>query len=41
VKAWNYLAGAHWAINRNWSALAEFGFGETRQDVILGGFYRF
>jgi len=41
VKAWNYLAGAHWAINRQWSVLAEIGFGETRQDLILAGFFRF
>ncbi len=40
-KAWNYLAGAHWAISRHWSVLGEIGFGETRQDLILAGFFRF
>jgi len=39
--AWNYLAGAHWMISKSWSVLAELGFGGSRQDVILAGFYRF
>lgn len=39
--AWNYLAGAHWMVSKSWSVLAELGFGGSRQDVILAGFYRF
>jgi hypothetical protein len=38
---WNYLAGAHWAISRNWSLMTEIGFGESRSNVIVAGFYRF
>lgn len=39
--AWNYLAGAHWMMSKTWSVLAEVGFGGSRQDLILAGFYRF
>ena len=38
---WNYLAGAHWAITRNWSLMVEVGFGESRSNAIIAGFYRF
>jgi hypothetical protein len=38
---WNYLAGTHWAISRNWSLMTEIGFGESRSNVIVAGFYRF
>lgn len=40
-KAWNYMVGAHWMISRSWSLLGEVGFGETRQDILVTGFYRF
>lgn len=38
---WNYLAGTHWSITRNWGLMAEVGFGESRSNVIVAGFYRF
>lgn len=38
---WNYLAGVHWAITPNWSLMAEVGFGESRSNAIIAGFYRF
>jgi len=38
---WNYMAGAHWSITRNWSVMAEIGFGESRSNVIVAAFYRF
>jgi hypothetical protein len=39
--AWNYLAGAHWMISKSWSILGEVGFGGSRDDLIIAGFYRF
>jgi hypothetical protein len=39
--AWNYLAGAHWMITKSWSILGEVGFGGSRNDLIVAGFYRF
>jgi hypothetical protein len=38
---WNYLAGVNWTIDKSWGVLAELGFGNTRSDVIITGFFRF
>jgi len=38
---WNYLVGASWTIDRNWSLLLETGFGGSRQDLLLAGFLHF
>ena len=37
---WNYLVGGQWDINRSWSVLAEFGFGD-RKSQMLNLTYRF
>jgi hypothetical protein len=39
-QAWNYLIGGQWDINRSFSVLAEFGFGE-RKSQMLNLTYRF
>jgi hypothetical protein len=31
---WNYLAGGQWDINRSFSLLAEFGFGERKSQML-------
>jgi hypothetical protein len=38
---WNYLTGVNWTIDKSWGVLAELGFGNTRSDIILTGFFRF
>lgn len=30
---WNYLIGGQWDINRSWSILAEFGFGDRKSQM--------
>jgi hypothetical protein len=37
---WNYLTGVNWTINRQWSVIAEAGFGTSRSDVLITSFYR-
>ncbi|MFA9438031.1 hypothetical protein ACDA63_00170 [Uliginosibacterium sp. sgz301328] len=41
VQSWNYLVGANWNISKSWGIAGEIGFGNTRNDVIITGFYRF
>ncbi|MGC3965263.1 MAG: hypothetical protein QM803_18635 [Rhodocyclaceae bacterium] len=41
VQSWNYLVGANWNISKSWGIAGEIGFGNTRSDVIITGFYRF
>ncbi|MFT4173504.1 MAG: hypothetical protein QM639_13145 [Rhodocyclaceae bacterium] len=41
VSSWNYLVGANWNISKRWGLAAEIGFGNTRQDLIVTGFFRF
>jgi hypothetical protein len=41
VSSWNYLVGANWNISKRWGVAAEIGFGNTRQDLIVTGFFRF
>jgi len=38
---WNYLIGFNWDMNKNWSVLAEGGFGGSRENFIAGVTYRF
>ncbi len=38
---WNYLLGFNWDLNKNWSILAEAGFGGSRENVTSGLTYRF
>ncbi len=38
---WNYLLGFNWYLNKNWSVMAEAGFGGSRENVIGGLTYRF
>jgi len=38
---WNYLLGFNWDLNKNWSVMAEAGFGGSRENFIGGVTYRF
>jgi hypothetical protein len=38
---WNYLLGFNWDLNKNWSVMAEAGFGGSRENFIGGLTYRF
>jgi len=38
---WNYLLGVNWDLNKNWSVMAEAGFGGSRENFIGGLTYRF
>lgn len=38
---WNYLIGFNWEMNRQWSVMAEAGFGGSRENFIAGATYRF
>jgi len=38
---WNALLGFNWEMNKNWSVMAEAGFGGSRENFILGATYRF
>ena len=38
---WNYLAGVNWTIDKSWGVVTELGFGNSRSDVIVTGFFRF
>jgi hypothetical protein len=38
---WNYLAGVNWTIDRHWGVVSEIGFGNSRSDAIVTGFFRF
>jgi hypothetical protein len=37
---WNYLLGFNWDWNKNWSVMAEAGFGGSRENFIAGATYR-
>jgi hypothetical protein len=37
---WNYLLGFNWEWNKNWSVMAEAGFGGSRTNFICGATYR-
>ncbi len=38
---WNYLLGFNWDLSKNWSFMAEAGFGGSRENFIAGATYRF
>ena len=38
---WNGLLGFNWDMNKNWSVMAEAGFGGSRENFIAGATYRF
>jgi hypothetical protein len=38
---WNYLLGFNWDWNKNWSVMAEAGFGGSRENFFAGVTYRF
>ena len=38
---WNYLIGFNWAISKQWSVMAEAGFGGSRSNFISSFGYRF
>ena len=38
---WNYLIGFNWDLSKNWSVMAEAGFGGSRQNVVAGVTYRY
>ena len=38
---WNYLLGFNWDWNKNWSVMAEAGFGGSRENFFAGATYRF
>jgi hypothetical protein len=38
---WNYLLGFNWDLNKNWSIMAEAGFGGSRENFLGGLTYRF
>jgi hypothetical protein len=37
----NYLLGFHWVWIKNWSVMAEAGFGGSRENFFAGATYRF